>query len=150
MVMNQRIRCDGFRSTESHTHLPDYCNHLRQALRIIHLLRPLILTPATAFASQISSTQSLILSLPLKHPTSPSPIPSTIPLHLISLLYYFPSPFITEMAAAVSAAVSLPSSKSTSLASRTSIISPEKVCFNKVHFLPELVHAFSDRKIGLS
>nr|GMD49157.1 ferredoxin--NADP reductase, leaf-type isozyme, chloroplastic [Ipomoea batatas] len=36
------------------------------------------------------------------------------------------------MAAAVSAAVSLPSSKSSSLASRTSIISPEKICFNKV------------------
>ncbi|KAL2241164.1 UNVERIFIED_CONTAM: Ferredoxin--NADP reductase, leaf-type isozyme, chloroplastic [Sesamum indicum] len=36
------------------------------------------------------------------------------------------------MAAAVSAAVSLPSSKSTSLASRTSIISPERINFNKV------------------
>ncbi|KAL0332749.1 UNVERIFIED_CONTAM: Ferredoxin--NADP reductase, leaf-type isozyme, chloroplastic [Sesamum calycinum] len=39
---------------------------------------------------------------------------------------------MTNMAAAVSAAVSLPSSKSTSLASRTSIISPERINFNKV------------------
>ncbi|KAK4393862.1 Ferredoxin--NADP reductase, leaf-type isozyme, chloroplastic [Sesamum angolense] len=39
---------------------------------------------------------------------------------------------MTNMAAAVSAAVSLPSTKSTSLASRTSIISPERINFNKV------------------
>ncbi|WVZ26273.1 hypothetical protein V8G54_004817 [Vigna mungo] len=38
------------------------------------------------------------------------------------------------MAAAVSAAVSFPSTKSTSLQSRTSIVAPERVIFNKVPF----------------
>lgn len=62
---------------------------------------------------------------PVKHWNSPLP----------SLLLFFSSFFsFTTMAAAVTAAVSFPSSKSSSLPSRTSIISPEKFTFKKVMF----------------
>ncbi|KAL8476500.1 hypothetical protein ACS0TY_028971 [Phlomoides rotata] len=52
------------------------------------------------------------------------------------------------MAAAVSAAVSLPSSKSTSLPARTSIISPERINFNKVPLYYRNVPCFGAKVVA--
>lgn len=92
-------------------------------------------------AFPLSSTQSIILKQ--KNPPFPRFLISPVLHSLSSYFFFFNQHFTslsllllictTTMATAVTAAVSLPSSKSAaSLPTKTSIISPERINFNKV------------------
>ncbi|CAL5369085.1 unnamed protein product [Camellia sinensis] len=108
----------------------------------------LILTPSTALAFQSPPPNPIQIhnSLSTQNPIPTLSLFFNFPLHKQHILSLICIPIIfslfisffiqhhnsTNMAAAVSAAVSLPSSKSSSLPTRTSLISPDRINFNKV------------------